>query len=118
MQAILIMMSLALSYAALTGLSMAMPRHYAQVTTAPLSAGQSRALQWLASLVLMLSYVPMLKAWGAGTGFALWVGVVSVTAVVVMLLLSYRPRLSIKLAYALMVISTVTYAMLWLQYQP
>jgi len=105
------MMSVALCYAAMSGLSLAMPRHLMEVTNRRLSVAQTRLLRWTASLILVLAYLPMWQVWGAGTGFVIWVSILSVTSVVLVLLLSYWPKWAVRIAFLMMLSASILWLM-------
>lgn len=105
------MMSVALCYAAMSGFSLAMPRHLMEVTDRRLSNTQIRLLRWTASLILVLAYLPMWSEWGAGTGFVVWVSVLSVTSVVLVLLLSYWPKWAVRIAFLMMLAASLLWLM-------
>lgn len=100
-------MSVALCYAAMSGLSLAMPRHLMQISDYRLTLWQTRGLRWTASLILLLAYLPMWQQWGAGTGFLVWVSLLSVTTVVLVLLLSFWPKWAVRLAILMMLSASV-----------
>ena len=105
------MMSVALCYAAMSGLSLAMPRHLMDVTDRRVTATQIRVLRCTASLVLILAYLPMWQVWGAGTGFVVWVSVLSVTSIVLVLLLSYWPKWAVRIAFLMMLAASFLWLM-------
>jgi hypothetical protein len=75
-----------------SALSASMERHAKQIFgTAP----QGRARVWRAAvggIALALPLIPALHAYGLSIGVSVWVGFLAVSATVVALLLSYRPR--------------------------
>lgn len=103
-------MCIALCYAAMSGFSLAMPRHLMEVTDRRLTTLQIRVLRWTASLILILAYLPMWQVWGAGTGFVVWVSILSVTSIVLVLLLSYWPKWAVRIAFLMM----LSASLLWL----
>ena len=88
------LLSLALAHAGMAALSFAMDRHHEQLThqrqQMPL---QRRALLRLAGVVLLMAaVVPCVMAWGGTVGSVAWLGFLSAGALLVALLLPYRPR--------------------------
>lgn len=74
-------------------LSLAMPRHLRDVTgTAQVSVACRVSLRGLGSSALGLSGLACILARNAPIGVVQWCGVLSLAAVLVVLLLSYRPR--------------------------
>lgn len=82
----------ALSYAGLSALCMAMDRHHQQARQRSGSALELRVLRIVGWLLLTLSLVACLFDWGAGVGPVMWLGMLSASAVLLVLLLPYVPR--------------------------
>lgn len=88
-----------LAYAGMTGLSLAMPRHYEQVTgrrvLPPSRRYTFRILGWL---LLILAAVSCIQAWGAAVGTVIWFGFLTVGGLLIILLLPWLPRLATLIA--------------------
>lgn len=85
--------ALALSYAGMAGLSLAMDRHYEQVCgqgTVP--PRRRRLLRAAGSALLALALLACTGAWGATVGFTAWWGFLTAGGVLVAWLMAYRPR--------------------------
>lgn len=91
------LLAVALCYAGMAGLCLAMDRHHAQVwrTKAP---SRQRLLRLAGWALLALAVWPCVEVWGSAVGPVVWFGMLSVGAFVLVLLLPYRPRLAAILA--------------------
>lgn len=87
---------LMLAYAAFAGLAMAMKRHR------PMSGNgialSPRALRLGGAALLAFSYLVMLHRIGPGQGAVAWVGSISLAAILLVLLMSWRPTAAFVLA--------------------
>jgi hypothetical protein len=86
-------LGVALAYAGMAALSLAMDRHCEQLTglrEVPVRLRMSLRLAGTALLAAAL--VPCVMAWGASVGTVAWLGLLSAGALPVALLLPYRPR--------------------------
>lgn len=84
-----------LAYAGMTGLSLAMPRHYEQVTgQRVLPSGRRHFFRILGWLLLILAVVPCIQAWGAAVGVVVWFGFLTAGGLLIILMLPYLPRLA------------------------
>lgn len=90
----------ALSYAGLSGLSLAMGRHHEQVWQQPGSPSRCRALRLSGWLLLGVSLAACLCNQSVAVGIVEWFGMLSAAALVVILLLTYAPRTSAPCALA------------------
>ena len=85
--------ALALSYAGMAGLSLAMDRHYEQATgQGEVPRARRRVLRAAASVLLVLALLACTGAWGATVGFTAWWGFLTAGGVLVAWLMAYRPR--------------------------
>ncbi len=91
-------LSLALACAALALLSLAMNRHHEQAFSRRPQLLRVRGFRSAGVLSLVTSLVAAIAAQGWGTGPVLWLGLLSVAALLVVLLLPYRPRAVPRLA--------------------
>lgn len=93
--------ALALSYAGMAGLSLAMDRHYEQATgRGEVPRARRRALRTAGSVLLVLALLACTGAWGATVGFTAWWGFLTAGGVLVAWLMAYRPRQSVAGAAA------------------
>jgi len=89
--------ALASALAGFFALSLAMDRHYEDSFGRGQSPGRrARWLQLGGAVGLVLSLVLCAGLRGAAQGVVLWCGVLTASAVVVSLLLSYAPRLAVR----------------------
>lgn len=96
----MIWLSLALCFSGFSALCLSMDRHHKQVFGEPpahLERWMFRIGGWLS---LVVSCWPAVIALGTSIGISLWITLLSVAGLAVVLLLSYRPRLMLPLAFA------------------
>jgi hypothetical protein len=84
--------SFALCYAGLSGLCLAMDKHHRQALRRSGSAAGARGLRAIGGVLLALSGVYSVIAWGASVGPIAWFGMLSAAAVLIVVLLPYAPR--------------------------
>ncbi|WP_256078418.1 DUF3325 domain-containing protein [Massilia sp. YIM B04103] len=86
----------AFCFTGLAALSLAMERHYADIhgrgATPP--AALCRSLRMGGGLALLLAFSAALRDGSVGHGILLWLGGLTAAAVALVLLLSYKPRLT------------------------
>lgn len=87
--------ALALAYAGMAALSLAMARHHQQLLRREASPVRRRCLRALGALALLLALLPCVVAWGASVGVVVWLGFLSMGALLLALMLSYAPRLAL-----------------------
>jgi hypothetical protein len=89
------MVGLCLAYAGFAALALAMDRHYADA----FGRGESpspllrRGMQWAGSLGLVLSLATIIAQVGWAIGSVIWLGVLTLAALPLALLLAYAPRI-------------------------
>lgn len=96
----MILSSLCVAYAGLLALALAMDRHHEQVFARRPSqqpAGSGGGAGWLG---LALSLPPAVTAWGWAIGIPAWLGLLTVAAAALLLLLSHAPRAALRLGPA------------------
>lgn len=114
MQMLLMMLlGTALCYAGMAGLSLAMPRHSSQIK-AKLTENQTRALRLAAMFLLVVSLWPAITMWGVVVGIVVWLGLLSVAAVIWVILLAYWPHFAAAKALILAFIGLSSCIVLWL----
>lgn len=84
--------SLALCHAGLSGVCLAMDRHYRQVCQRPASPVRTQTLRFGGWLLLVLSLLACMRSSGASAGAVLWFGVLSTSAAAIVVMLAYAPR--------------------------
>lgn len=90
--------TLALCYAGMASLSLAMDRHHGQIwrrDPAPPARWLLRGCGWL---LLALAAWPCLRGWGASIGAVVWAGSLCAGALAYVLMLAYHPRTAAALA--------------------
>ena len=93
--------ALTLSFSGMAGLALAMDRHHEQVTgRAEVPRTQRRVLRWVGSLLLALSLAACIGAWGATVGVTAWCGLLTAGGLLVGVLLTYAPRLAVRVSAA------------------
>lgn len=84
------LLALALAFAGMAALSVAMDRHYEQLTRRRETPCLLRmGLRALGGLLIALALVPCLIAWGGSVGIVVWLGFLSAGALCVALLLAW-----------------------------
>lgn len=87
------LIALALALAGMASLSFAMDRHHEQLTNQRDVPVRVRWLLRVAGAALLAAAIaPCVAAWGASVGIVAWLGFLSAGALLVALLLAYRPR--------------------------
>ena len=115
MQMLLMMLlATALCYAGMAGLSLAMPRHYSQLKAAKLSASHTRLLRIASTMLLIVSLWPAISMWGVVVGIVVWLGLLSVAALIWVGLLAYWPRFAATKALILALAGLSACIVLWL----
>ncbi len=96
------LVALALSYAGMVALSLAMDRHHGQVLAGRALPGRLRiAWRVAGALLLACALWACMAAWGAGIGAVAWTGLLNAAALVLACLLSYLPRWVLRAAVGL-----------------
>ncbi|WP_420995098.1 DUF3325 domain-containing protein [Cupriavidus sp. 30B13] len=90
--------SLALCYAGMTALCLAMDRHHAQLWRREPARVHRIILRSVGWLLLMLAALSCLRGWGASIGAVVWTGSLSAAALALVGLQAWRPRAAAGLA--------------------
>lgn len=90
--------ALALAYAGLLLLSLAMDRHHRDVLGRAPKPVRRGVLRWSGAGLVTLSAWPCLDAWGGSVGSVGWCGVLTAAGLSLVLLLAYAPHPSRLLA--------------------
>ncbi|WP_437879793.1 DUF3325 domain-containing protein [Pseudomonas sp. LRF_L74] len=90
-------LAIALTYAGMGGLCLAMDRHHTQVWTKK-SPHLQRLLRVVGWALLVLALWPCIRAWGPSVGVVNWIGFLSASAFALVLMLPYWPRSAALLA--------------------
>ncbi|VVM72300.1 DUF3325 domain-containing protein [Pseudomonas fluorescens] len=92
------LLALLLTYAGFTALCLSMPRHHDELLGEKLSTSRRQGLKIGGSLLLCLSLWAAVSANGWSFGLVDWFAVLMLSALALVLLLPYRPRLALALA--------------------
>ncbi|BDB69631.1 MULTISPECIES: DUF3325 domain-containing protein [Comamonas] len=86
-------LALALAFAGMVALAFAMERHHEQLTGAmEISRARSRLLRCAGALLLAVAVMPCLRAWGFSVGVVVWLGWLSIGALLAVALISAAAR--------------------------
>ncbi len=102
-----------LCYLGFTALSFSMNRHYADLTGSKLALRHRRILRLLGWATLLLSLWAGIEAGGWGIGLVQWFAVLMGCALVLLMAMSYRPRLALLLAGFGLLISPIAAVSQW-----
>ncbi|HGM5551883.1 DUF3325 domain-containing protein [Pseudomonas sp. B21-051] len=92
------LLALLLCYAGFSALCLSMPRHHDELLGNKPSARRARGLKLAGWLLLGLSLWAAVAAHGWSFGLVDWFAVLMLSALALVLLLPYRPRLALALA--------------------
>ncbi|MBK5417072.1 DUF3325 domain-containing protein [Pseudomonas sp. TH31] len=92
------LLALLLCYGGFTALCLSMDRHHADLLGRKPSAPRRRVMRFGGWLVLALSLWVAVSTTGWGLGLVEWFAVLMISALLLVLLLPYRPRLTLSLA--------------------
>ena len=92
------LLSLLLCYGGFTALCLSMDRHHAELLGGKPTAHRRRLLKLGGWLLLVLSLWAAVSSTGWGLGLVEWFAVLMLSAMVLVLLMPYRPRLALALA--------------------
>lgn len=81
---------LLLNLLAMTGLSLAMPKHHQQLLSGWLPPLRIWLLRLLAVLLMAFALWVMCSSWGIAAGIVLWLGLLSLAAVIAVCLLNHE----------------------------
>jgi hypothetical protein len=87
----MILLSALLSLAGFFALCLAMDRHHLALLGATPASGRRWALRGLGVLELAASALAAIRAWGPVNGVIGWLGLLTLGAAIVLLILTYRP---------------------------
>ena len=87
-----------LCYAGFTALCLSMSRHHGELLRSKPTPARRLGLRALGWLLLTLSIWPAVAVTGWGQGLVEWCAVLMLSALLLVLLLPYRPRLALILA--------------------
>ncbi|MFP6848312.1 MAG: DUF3325 domain-containing protein [Pseudomonas sp.] len=86
-----LLLAAALCYAGMAALCLGMDRHHQQVWSRKAPRRQ-RGLRLAGWLLLAIALWPCVQAWGGAVGVVIWFGLLSAAALLLVLLLPYRPQ--------------------------
>ena len=92
------LLALLMCYAGFTALCLSTDRHHGELLHRKLSPRRRLALRVAGWLLLTLSIWPAVSVAGWGQGLVQWCAVLMLSALLLVLLLPYRPRLALILA--------------------
>ena len=101
------LLALLMCYAGFTALCLSTDRHHGELLHSKPSARRRWALRVMGWLLLALSIWPAVTLAGWGQGLVEWCAVLMLSALLLVLLLPYRPRLALILAGVGLVASPV-----------
>lgn len=101
------LLPLLLTYAGFSALCLSMPRHHDELLGNKPSVRRAQALKLVGWSLLALSLWAAVAAGGWSFGLVDWFAVLMLSALVLVLLLPYRPRLALALAAASLLTSPV-----------
>ena len=104
----------ALAYIGMLGLCQGLERHYKQVWQHAPSATVRRLLRGAGWFSLALSFYFCGRAWGWAMGPIGWFGMLSVSGFGLLMLLPYRPRLAVWLAFGCAPVWAMLRVLAWL----
>lgn len=96
----MVWISLLLAFAAFCAMAASMERHQGQLHTEELPAGRVTAWRLGGSLLLAGSLLPCLARWNTSVAISAWLGLLSLAAAALALLLTYAPQWIRRLALA------------------
>ncbi|EMR12195.1 iron uptake protein [Methylophaga lonarensis MPL] len=102
MPVFMVMLSgLLIHYLAMGLLSLAMPKHFAQLNLDPLVVSEQRLLRASGWVLLLAGFYPIIQLWGAATGTVFGLGLLSLAGLLWIVLFSLRPLIAmVSLAVA------------------
>ncbi|KAA0971433.1 DUF3325 domain-containing protein [Pseudomonas sp. ANT_H12B] len=101
------LLALLLCYGGFTALCLSMDRHHAELLGRKPSARRRQRMKFSGWLLLALSLWAAVSAAGWGLGLVEWFAVLMLSALVLVLLMPYRPRLALSLAGLGLLVSPV-----------
>ncbi len=96
----MIVLMLVLAYGGMTALCLAMNRHYRQVRFGRPSLQLKWILRSTGTALLLVALLLGIIGWGPTIGPVVWFGVLSVSALILIFMLPYRPRLVLRSSLA------------------
>ncbi|WP_392885425.1 DUF3325 domain-containing protein [Pseudomonas migulae] len=101
------LLALLLCYGGFTALCLSMDRHHAELLGRKPSTRRRQLMTLAGWLLLALSLWAAVAATGWGLGLVEWCAVLMLSALLLVLLLPYRPRLALSLAGVSLLVSPV-----------
>ncbi|WP_223450745.1 MULTISPECIES: DUF3325 domain-containing protein [unclassified Pseudomonas] len=101
------LLSLLLCYSGFTALCLSMDRHHAELLGGKPTAHRRRLLKLGGWLLLVLSLWAAVSSTGWGLGLVEWCAVLMLSALLLVLLMPYRPRLALSMAALSLLVSPV-----------
>lgn len=101
------LLALLLCYGGITALCLSMDRHHAELLGRKPSARRRQLMKFGGWLLLALSLWAAVASTGWGLGLVEWFAVLMLSALLLVLLMPYRPRLALSLAGLSLLVSPV-----------
>ena len=101
------LLALLLCYGGFTALCLSMDRHHAELLGRKPSTRRRHLMKLAGWLLLVLSLWAAVASTGWGLGLVEWCAVLMLSALLLVLLLPYRPRLALSLAGVSLLVSPV-----------
>jgi hypothetical protein len=101
------LLALLLCYGGFTALCLSMDRHHAELLGRKPTARRRQLMKLAGWLLLALSLWAAVASTGWGLGLVEWCAVLMLSALLLVLLLPYRPRLALSLAGVSLLVSPV-----------
>ena len=101
------LLALLLCYGGFTALCLSMDRHHVELLGRKPSAQRRQLMKLAGWLLLALSLWAAVASTGWGLGLVKWCAVLMLSALLLVLLLPYRPRLALSLAGVSLLVSPV-----------
>lgn len=102
-----VMTVLLLNVLAMTGLSLAMPKHHQQLLNSWLPPLRIWLLRLLAVVLMGLALWVMCSSWGIAAGIVLWLGLLSLAAVLSLCLLNHQALRVVSLTTGCLLITVL-----------
>lgn len=97
--------ALLLNLIAMTGLALALPKHHQQLIKMPPTLWRKWTLRVIALMLMSLSIAVVAQTWGAAVGIVIWLGLISLAAVLSVCLLNHQTLRSATLVCACLLIT-------------
>ncbi len=108
------LMAALLCYAAMSSLSLAMDRHYEQLTSQrEVPEVRRRVFRIAGWTLLMLSAAACIRIWDVGIGLAVWFALLMAAALAVACGMTYVPRVAVAISVAALPLGLLGFGTVW-----